>query len=510
MCCVIPGVKNAAGYSVVPAADSRGEFAMSIAAADSAADMPDGSAALQQTLRRQREAFRRQGPPSYEQRLAALDRLKKTINAFREDMAKAVSEDFGHRSWHETMVAEVMTSLDTVKHARKHLKRWMRPEKRPLDRTKFALASARVHYQPLGVVGIIAPWNYPFYLALSPLVAALAAGNRVMLKPSELTPRSAALLARMMAEAFDPAEVCVITGDAQVGQAFSSLPFDHLLFTGSTAIGRKVMVAAAQNMTPVTLELGGKSPTIVAEDYPLDKAVDSIMAGKLLNAGQTCIAPDYVFVPRRKRQNFVDLAAKSVEKLYPTLAANPDYTSIVADRHYERLQNLLGDARQRNFEVVPLNPKGETLSNQRKIAPTLVLDPDDHAAVMREEIFGPVLPVKSYDDLNEVIDYVNSHDRPLALYMFSNDQQQIDRVLQRTTAGGVTINDTLYHVAAEDLPFGGVGPSGTGAYHGRDGFVTFSHAKGTFHQSKWNAAGMLRPPYGAKIERLLRFMMGRA
>jgi coniferyl-aldehyde dehydrogenase len=480
---------------------------MSLAA--SAIGLPPQDAGMRALFDRQRQAFNRQGAPSFEQRLAALDRLKKAISTFRDDITKAVSEDFGNRSWHETMVAEVMTSLDTVKHARKHLKRWMKPQRRPVDRTKFALARARVHHQPLGVVGIIAPWNYPIYLALSPLVAAIAAGNRVMLKPSELTPRSSALLARMMAETFDPAEVAVITGDATVGDGFSRLPFDHLLFTGSTSIGRKVMLAAAANMTPVTLELGGKSPTVIADDYPLDKAVDSIMAGKLLNAGQTCIAPDYVFVPRRKRQLFVDLAAKSVTKMYPTLAANPDYTSIVADRHYERIQGLIADANQRGFQVVPLNPKSEALSNQRKIAPTLVLDPDDNAKIMQEEIFGPALPIKSYDDLNEVIDYVNSHDRPLALYMFSNDQQQIDRVLSRTTSGGVTVNDTLYHVAAEDLPFGGVGPSGTGAYHGWEGFATFSHAKGTFYQSKWNAAAMLRPPYGATIERLLKFMIGR-
>ncbi len=480
---------------------------MSLAASAAAEASP--VEAIRGLFDRQRQAFQRQGAPSYEQRLASLDRLKRAILAFRDDIAKAVSEDFGNRSWHETMVAEVMTSLDTVKHARKHLKRWMRPQRRPVDRTKFALARARVHHQPLGVVGIISPWNYPFYLALSPLAAALAAGNRVMLKPSELTPRSAALLARMMAENFDPVEVAVVTGDASVGDGFSRLPFDHLLFTGSTAVGRKVMQAAAANMTPVTLELGGKSPTIVADDYPLDKAVDSIMAGKLLNAGQTCIAPDYVFVPRRKRQLFVDLAGKAVARLYPTLAANPDYTAIVADRHYERIQGLIADAAKRGFEVVPLNPGGESLSNQRKIAPTLVLDPDDNARIMQEEIFGPALPVKSYDDLNEVIDYVNSHDRPLALYMFSNDEQQVERVLGRTTSGGATVNDTLYHVAAEDLPFGGVGPSGTGAYHGWEGFRTFSHAKGTFYQSKWNAAALLRPPYGPRIERLLKFMIGR-
>ncbi|MEO8559115.1 MAG: coniferyl aldehyde dehydrogenase, partial [Rhodospirillales bacterium] len=440
----------------------------------------------------------------------ALDKLQRMIVKFRDDIAKAIGEDFGNRSTHETLLAEVLTSLDTVRHARKHLKRWMKPQKRPMDRTKFTFAKARVHYQPLGVVGIISPWNYPVYLALSPLVAAIAAGNRVMLKPSELTPRTSALLQNMIAETFDPTEIVVVTGGPELGEAFSRLKLDHLLFTGSTSIGRRVMQAAAGNLTPVTLELGGKSPAIIAPDYPLDQAVQSIMSGKLLNAGQTCIAPDYVFVPRAKQQDFVDKAQKIAAKLYPTLAANPDYTSIVSDRHFQRLQRLTDEARDAGVTVVELNSTGEALGNQRKIAPTLLLNPGDQLGVMREEIFGPLLPVKAYDDINETIDYVNRHDRPLALYLFSNDANQVDRIMARTVSGGVTVNDTLYHVAAEDLPFGGVGPSGIGAYHGWEGFATFSHAKGIFYQSKRNLGGMLRPPYGPRMDRLLKFMLKRS
>lgn len=461
-------------------------------------------------LARQREAFLRAGPPGHELRVAALDKLQRMIVKFRDDIVRAVNEDFGNRSAHETMLAEVLTSLETVRYTRKHLKRWMRPQKRPLDRTKFTFARARVHYQPLGVVGIISPWNYPVYLALSPLVAAIGAGNRVMLKPSELTPRTSALLKRMIAETFDPSEIVVVTGGPEIGEAFSRLKFDHLLFTGSTSIGRRVMQAAAENLVPVTLELGGKSPAIVAPDYPMDKAVQSIVSGKLLNAGQTCIAPDYVFVPRAKQQDFVAKARAVTARLYPTLAANPDYTAIVSDRHYQRLQRLSEEARQSGVEVIELTGSTESLSNQRKIAPTLLLDPDDRLAVMQEEIFGPLLPVKGYDDLNETIDYVNRHPRPLALYLFSDDANVTDRVLARTTSGGVTVNDTLYHVAAEDLPFGGVGPSGIGAYHGWEGFATFSHAKGTFYQSKRNLGGMLRPPYGPRMDRLLKFMLRRS
>ena len=470
----------------------------------------DTAVELQRILSRQREAFLRAGPPDHGLRVLALDKLQRMIVKFRDDIAKTISEDFGNRSPHETLLAEVLTSLDTVRHARKHLKRWMKPHKRPLDRTKFTFASARVHYQPLGVVGIISPWNYPVYLALSPLVAAIAAGNRVMLKPSELTPRTSALLANMIAETFDPTEIVVLTGGPEIGEAFSRLPFDHLLFTGSTSIGRRVMQAAAENLTPVTLELGGKSPAIIANDYPLEQAVQSILSGKLLNAGQTCIAPDYVFVPRARQQDFVAKAQQHTAKLYPTLAANPDYTSIVSDRHFQRLQRLTDEARQAGVQVVELNPTNESLGNQRKIAPTLLLDPGDELAVMREEIFGPLLPVKAYDDISETIDYVNRHARPLALYVFSNDAAVVDRILTRTVSGGVTVNDTLYHVAAEDLPFGGVGASGIGAYHGWEGFATFSHAKGTFYQSTRNLGGLLRPPYGARMDKLLKFMLRRS
>ena len=468
-----------------------------------------GDAALGEALASQRRAFLSDGPPSYETRIDRLNRLSAVIKRNKDAVVKAISEDFGNRSRHETLIAEIMGSLDAVGHAKRHLRDWMKSKRRPLDRLKFGLARARIHYQPLGVIGIIAPWNYPFYLAISPLAPALAAGNRVMIKPSELTPHLAELLAKMIGEVFKPEEVTVITGGPAIGEAFSQLAFDHLLYTGSTQVGRKVMLAAADKLVPVTLELGGKSPVIVADDYAIDKAAGSIWAGKLLNAGQTCIAPDYAFVPSKRRDDFVLASKQAVSRMYPTLARNPDYTSIVADRHYERIQRLLTDARAKGAKTVEINPAGEELGNQRKIAPTLVLDVNDDMAIMKEEIFGPVMPIKTYDRAEEALDYINAHPRPLALYVFSDNVATQDKVLTYTTSGGVTVNDTLFHVATESLPFGGVGPSGLGAYHGWEGFATFSHAKATFYQAKWNMAGMLRPPFGAKIERMLGMLLGK-
>jgi coniferyl-aldehyde dehydrogenase len=370
-------------------------------------------------------------------------------------------------------------------------------------------ARAEIHYQPLGVIGIMAPWNYPFYLTINPLIGALAAGNRVMLKPSELTPRTSQLIKDMLAEAFDDTEVAVVLGGPDVAAAFSRLPFDHLLYTGSTPVGRKVMMAAAENMVPVTLELGGKSPAIVGPDYDLKHAANRITFGKLLNAGQTCIAPDYCWVPEGKVDQFVDLVTEQATSMYPSLADNSDYTSIVADRHYARIQNLIEDAKQKGARVIEINPASETVSNQRKIPPTLLLDVTEEMDVMEQEIFGPVLPIKSYKELGEVIDYVNDHPRPLALYHFSNNAGAKQRMREQTTAGGMCENDTLLHVMVEELPFGGVGPSGTGGYHGHYGFTRFSHAKSVFRQSKLNGAGLLNPPYGKFTDFMLKVMMKR-
>jgi coniferyl-aldehyde dehydrogenase len=358
--------------------------------------------------------------------------------------------------------------------------------------------------QPLGVVGVISPWNYPYQLALGPVLAALAAGNRVMLKPSELAPRLADLLARMVADHFAPDEFAVVTGDAAVGKAFSELPFDHLLFTGSTAVGRLVAQAAARNLTPVTLELGGKSPAILDATCDFDRAARSIAFGKFLNAGQTCIAPDYALVPRASVGVFAEALRQAITRLYPTLARNPDYTSIISDRHRQRLAGLLAEAESQGAKAIVVNPAGEDFDPAaRKLAPTLLLGATPQMKLMQEEIFGPILPIIGYDAIDEALDAVNAHDRPLALYWYGEDERRRDHVLRNTISGGVTVNDCTIHFLQEDQPFGGVGASGIGAYHGEWGFRTFSKEKPVFVQSKLNGLSLLYPPYGRTFARMM-------
>jgi coniferyl-aldehyde dehydrogenase len=382
----------------------------------------------------------------------------------------------------------------------------MKPRRRSIH-LMFQPASGRIVYQPLGVVGIISPWNYPVQLTLAPLSGALAAGNRVMIKPSEITPRTSALLERVIGEVFDPSEVAVVQGGADVAKAFSRQKFDHLLFTGSTAVGRVVMQAAAENLVPVTLELGGKSPALVAPDYPIEKAAERIAVGKLFNAGQTCIAPDYVLVPRESETAFIAAFREAVARLYPSLAANPDYTAIIDERHCERIRHLIADARERGAAIHEINPASETFDEaSRKIAPVIMTHVPEHAAAMQEEIFGPVLPVMPYDDIEAAYGFIGTRPHPLALYLFSHDRRVVERTLEQTASGGVAINDTLLHCVQEDLPFGGVGPSGMGAYHGEAGFRTFSHARSVFHQARFNGAGVTIPPYGSRMNRLLSLL----
>ncbi len=375
-------------------------------------------------LSRQRKAFLRAGPPDLAERKDDIKRLRAAVKKEAEEIASVISEDFGNRSRYETVLADIWPVLSSARETLKNLGGWMKP-KRVGAGLELLPGQARILYQPVGVVGIISPWNYPFQLALMPLIAALAAGNRVMLKPSELTPRTSDFLADFLGRLFPEEKVATILGGPDVGAAFSALPFDHLLYTGSTEIGRRVMRAAAENLVPVTLELGGKSPAIVGSDALLTSAAESIVSGKFLNSGQTCIAPDYVLVPEALREEFVGLIQESVRKLYPSIAANPDYTSIINARHYARITRYIEEARQRGTRVIEINPANETLSPQaRKIAPTLLIDPDDDLPVMREEIFGPVLPIKSYRTLDEAIDYVNSRPRPLALYYFGQNKAE--------------------------------------------------------------------------------------
>jgi coniferyl-aldehyde dehydrogenase len=468
-----------------------------------------GNPGLRALLDCQREAFLRDGTPSLAQRRADLAKLAHAIRDNAERIADVISADFGNRSAGETLLAEVWTTVTAIRHTSRHLGRWMKPRRATVG-LELMPARARILYQPLGVVGIISPWNYPFSLAMAPLVAALAAGNRVIIKPSELTPRTSKFVAKFLSGLFPMEQVTVVEGGPETGAAFARLPFDHLFYTGSTAIGREIMKAAAATLTPVTLELGGKSPCIVANDADLAQAVDSIVHGKLLNAGQTCIAPDYVFIPEGWRDRFVARARYAVTRLYPTLAENPDYTSIINDRHYRRLLSYIGEARMLGTAVVEINPDGAPIDPAtRKLAPMLILEPDDRLAVMREEIFGPVLPVKTYRRLDEAIDYINARPSPLALYYFGDNVDRRNAVLHRTRSGGVTVNETLLHVACEALPFGGIGASGMGAYHGEAGFLTFSHRRSVFLQSRLGATRLLRPPFGRLFATMMKLLLAR-
>ena len=462
----------------------------------------DAASAL---LRKQQRAFALEMLPSRAVRDDRLRRLADLVTAEAEEFAACISIDFGSRSPAEIRITETMMLLSSIRHARRHLKQWMKP-RRAATAMAFLPGRSRMLRQPLGVIGIISPWNYPLQLAVAPLIGALAAGNRAMLKPSELTPRFSAALQAAIAKAFAPEEVTVITGDSAMGKAFAALPFDHLVFTGSTAIGREVAQAAAKNLTPVTLELGGKSPAIIDASCDMNAIMDRLAWGKLINAGQTCIAPDYVLVPRPQIDGFVQALRTSMTRLYPTFRANPDYTSIISPRHLERLRELVADAAAQGARIIDIEPvDGEEYAG-RQMAPILLLGVNDSMRVMREEIFGPVLPIVPYDSLADALAYVNQRERPLALYWFGSDRAARQRVLTGTIAGGVSINETLLHQAQEGMPFGGIGPSGQGHYHGEYGFRQFSKEKPVFLQSRFAGTGIIRPPYRPSIGRVLKLL----
>ena len=464
--------------------------------------------AMQAVLERQRAAFMAELPVPIPARKDRLRRALTMLVEHADAFAAALSDDFGQRSREQSLIADVVASVRTLKHAIKHVDAWARPEKRKLDFPLALLgAKAWVEYQPKGVVGVIAPWNFPVQLVMGPIAGAFAAGNRVMVKTSEFTPRVGALLEEVATKHFAPEELAFFGGGPEAGKSFAGLPFDHLLFTGATGIGRHILHAAADNLTPVTLELGGKSPTILGRSADVRQASERIAMGKMLNAGQICLAPDYLLVPQEKEDAVVDGLRNAVSILYPKLLDNPDYTAIVNERHHNRLSAYLDDARAKGGEVIEVNPGQEDFaaSNGTKMPLYIVRNPSDDMAVMREEIFGPVLPVKRYASIDEAIDYVNRRDRPLGLYYFGSDEGEQRRVLQRTISGGVTINDVIFHTAIEDLPFGGIGPSGIGAYHGWDGFRTFSHAKSVYRQPKLDIAKLVgfKPPYGAATQKAI-------
>ncbi|MEB0031196.1 coniferyl aldehyde dehydrogenase [Undibacterium sp. RTI2.1] len=463
---------------------------------------------LDAALTRLRNAYRANPNPSLEQRLDWLNRLAKLTVDHGDAICEAISADFGHRSKHETELADLSLIVSSIKHTKRHLAGWMKP-RRVTTALQYLPAKNKLLSQPLGVVGVIAPWNYPHQLAIGPVIAAFAAGNRVMLKPSEFTPNYSLLLAKLVADYFTEDELVVIPGSMEVGRAFSELPFDHLVFTGSTSIGRQVAIAAAKNLVPVTLELGGKSPAIIDSSADIKSAAASLAFGKLLNSGQTCVAPDYLLVPADKLDELVAALVAAASKMYPTLDNNSDYTSIINERHFARLQTLVTDAVERGAQTIPLTrtPMSKATSDARKLAPALVLNVTPDMRIMQEEIFGPLLPIVTYDgNVKVAIDFVNQRERPLALYWYGTDNTSRDLVLSQTVSGGVTINDCLWHLSQESQPFGGVGPSGMGAYHGEWGFRTLSKEKPVFYQSKMNGVSLLYPPYGKTFSRMLKLL----
>ena len=456
---------------------------------------------MKHTLIAQRTAFMAELPVS-----AAIrkDRLKRAAAMIRDNadaFCDALSEDFGHRSREQSMLTDIAASVAPIGHAIKHLDKWMRPERRPVTFPLGLLgAKGWIEFQPKGVVGIISPWNFPVNLVMGPLAGVLAAGNRAMVKTSEFTPRVAALFEEVCSKYFAADELAFVSGGPDVGKAFAELPFDHLIFTGATGIAKHILHAAADNLVPVTLELGGKSPVIVGRGANIRQATERVAIGKMLNAGQICLAPDYMLVPADQEQAVVDGLKASVSAMYPTLLTNPDYTAIINDRHHQRLTDWLEDARAKGATIETVNPANEDFgaSNARKMPLHIVRDATDEMMVMQEEIFGPILPVRRYDGIDAAIAEVNRRDRPLGLYYFGNDDAERRRVLDRTISGGVTLNDVIFHISNEELPFGGIGPSGMGAYHGHDGFRTFSHAKAVYRQPRIDVAKLagLKPPYG--------------
>ena len=470
----------------------------------------DAEEKMLEILRLQRESYLAEGEVSAETRIDRLDRTIDVLVANAEKISEAMNADFGCRPRQVNLMTDVTGSLENLKHAKKHLRKWMKAEKRP-SMFPLGLLGGRssIQYQPKGVVGVIAPWNFPLGMVFEPLAGVIAAGNRAMIKPSEFTPATSALIDEMVSKTFDPAEIAVVTGGPEVGQAFSSLAFDHMVFTGATSVARHIMAAASKNLVPVTLELGGKSPTVISETADLREAIERIMVGKMLNAGQVCIAPDYVMLPEGKMDEAVAIAREVVAEMYPTLLANEQYTAMLNERHFQRMQKNIDDANERGAQVVAINPANEDFSVNptQKIPPTLILNPDDDALCMQDEIFGPLLPLKTYTKFEDVISYINARPRPLAAYYFGKDSSEEHRFLTGTTSGGACVNDVMFHMLQKDLPFGGVGPSGMGSYHGIEGFKAFSHAKSVYKQPGkipvTKLAGFM-PPYGDASEKSIK------
>ena len=466
------------------------------------------AANMQEILEKQRASFTAAMPEAMSVRRDRIDRSIALLIDNKDRFAEAVSADFGHRSVEQTLMTDIMPSVSAMKHAKKHFESWAKGEKRkPTFPLGLIGAKAEVIYQPKGVVGVVAPWNFPVGMVMVPMAGILAAGNRTMVKPSEFTEAVSEVFAEAVPKYFDETEMAVFTGGVEVGTEFSSLAFDHMIFTGATPVGKHIMRAAAENLVPVTLELGGKSPTIIGRSADKAKAGERIALGKMMNAGQICLAPDYLMVAKDQEDDVIENVKTGVSSMYPTMLHNDDYTSVVNGRNYERLQGYLDDAKEKGAELIEVNPAGEDFagSNGNKMPLTIVRNVNDDMKVMQDEIFGPILPVMTYETMDEAIDYVNDHDRPLGLYYFGKDKAEESKVLSKTISGGATVNDVIFHNAMEDLPFGGIGPSGMGNYHGADGFKTFSHMRAIYRQPGMDVAGMagFKPPYGKTTHKTL-------
>ena len=452
-----------------------------------------------------KEAHETAGPSFYQTRKSQLKALQKTLKKNQHQLCQAVNEDFGHRAKEETQVFEIISSIDSITYVLKNLQSWMlvKNAKLPLW---FKFGYARVIHQPLGVVGIIVPWNYPIHLAIEPLIAAIAAGNRVMLKMSSHSKNTSHVLEKLLGEVFSMQEVQVIHGDEKIKDEFTQLPFDHLFFTGSTETGKKIMATVSENLIPVTLELGGKSPVLIAENYPIETAVNRIMVGKLINGGQTCIAPDYVLLQNASLSLFVDLAKNFVKKKYPSITKNPHYTSIINKAHFQRLTDLLQDAKAQGAEIIPLCDEKSAMENN-KFVPHIVLNATNNMRLMQEEIFGPILPILTYQDFSEAIEYVRQKPASLALYIFDENNRRANDIIDKISSGGVTVNDVLLHAGSPTLPFGGIGQSGMGKYHGKAGFDLFTHYRSVFYQSSISFLNLAHPPFGKFLKRFIRWKL---
>ena len=454
---------------------------------------------MKSLLAGQQDAFARDRHRPLNERKADLEAVQTLTAAHAGEIADAIASDYGVRSKAETQLGEIGFVLASAKHALKNLDKWAKPQKASVPMT-LAPGKAYVRREPKGVAGIVSPWNYPYQLAIAPLIAALAAGCRAMIKPSEYTPATAELMKRLLGERFSEDQVAVVTGGPSVGEAFTALPFDHLFYTGSTHVGRIVAKAAAENLTPVTLELGGKSPAIVTESYETKDLMKPLAWGKFFNAGQTCVAPDYVLVPNRRVEEIGEALIATVSDFYPDLSSDDDYTAIVSQKHYDRLSGMIEEARAAGARILQPEHDVEAARAARKIPPTVILNLPEDSPLMQEEIFGPVLPVLGYELLSGAIDFVNGRDRPLALYVFSKEKSQSRRVLEQTMSGGASVNATMLHLSVEDMPFGGVGKSGYGAYHGERGFLEFTHERSVFEAPVWHPSRLIAPPYGKMFD----------